>query len=219
MTIPVKQIYSRTGDKETIYLKHVIKNPNITVGDFTNLTTCYGVENTNELEHTIGHLMMAQIEEQIPENLDAYIQSKDGVYFIPSSIYLSVVNAKLRTEMGAERMLAEALEPIRGRYDYVLIDTCPSLGMLTINALAAADEVIITVNPQLLAMMGFLHKKIGDLEWEHATRFYGKKAVLGSEVEKIEIQIENYRDNMSILIEKIETAVSDANKAEREAKK
>ena len=40
------------------------------------------------------------------------------------------------------------------RYDYVLIDTCPSLGMLTINALAAADEVIITVNPQLLAMMG-----------------------------------------------------------------
>lgn len=65
----------------------------------------------------------------------------------------------------------------------------------------------------------FLHKKIGDLEREHATRFYGKKAVLGSEVEKIEIQIENYRDNMSILIEKIEAAVSDANKAEREAKK
>ena len=51
-------------------------------------------------------------------------------------------------------MLAEVLEPIKDRYDYVLIDTCPSLGMLTINALAAADEVIITVNPQLLAMMG-----------------------------------------------------------------
>lgn len=95
-----------------------------------NLTTCYGVENTNELEYTIGHLMMAQIEEQVPESLDAFIQSKDGVDFIPSSIYLSVVDAKLRTEMGAERMLAEVLEPIKGRYDYVLIDTCPSLGML-----------------------------------------------------------------------------------------
>lgn len=92
-----------------------------------NLTTCYGVENTNELEYTIGHLMMAQIEEQVPESLDAFIQSKDGVDFIPSSIYLSVVDAKLRTEMGAERMLAEVLEPIKGRYDYVLIDTCPSL--------------------------------------------------------------------------------------------
>ena len=43
---------------------------------------------------------------------------------------------------------------LRERYDYILIDTCPSLGTLTINALAASDEVIITVNPQLLAMMG-----------------------------------------------------------------
>ena len=51
-------------------------------------------------------------------------------------------------------MLSGILEPLRGRYDYILIDTCPSLGTLTINALAAANEVIITVNPQLLAMMG-----------------------------------------------------------------
>ena len=110
-----------------------------------NLTTCYGVEDTGVLEYTIGHLMMAQIEEEVTESFEDYI---------PSSIYLSVVDAKLRTEMGAERMLAEVLEPLKSRYDYILIDTCPSLGMLTINALAAADEVIITVNPQLLAMMG-----------------------------------------------------------------
>lgn len=46
------------------------------------------------------------------------------------------------------------LEPLKSRYDYILIDIGPSLGMLTINALVAADEVIITVNPQLRAMMG-----------------------------------------------------------------
>ena len=119
-----------------------------------NLSTCYGIENTKDLEYTIGHLLMAQIEEEEPEELEHYIQSKDGVDFIPSSIYLSAVEAKLRTEMGAERMLAEVLAPIRDRYDYVLVDTVPSLGMLTVNALAVADEVIITVNPQLLAMMG-----------------------------------------------------------------
>ncbi len=119
-----------------------------------NLTTCYGVEDTRALEYTIGHLMMAQIEEELPESFEDYIQSREGVDYIPSSIYLSVVDAKLRTEMGAERMLAEVMEPLRSRYDYILIDTCPSLGMLTINALVAADEVIITVNPQLLAMMG-----------------------------------------------------------------
>lgn len=82
------------------------------------------------------------------------IRTSDGVGFIPASIYLSAVDAKLRTEMGAERMLVEVLEPLRNQYDYILIDTCPSLGILTINALAAADEVMITANPQLLAMMG-----------------------------------------------------------------
>ena len=60
--------------------------------------------------------------------------SSDDQSYIPVLQYLSVVDAKLRTEMGAERMLAEVLEPLKSRYDYILIDTCPSLGMLTINA-------------------------------------------------------------------------------------
>ena len=98
-----------------------------------NLTTCYGVEDTGALEYTIGHLMMDQMEEEVPESFEDYIQSREGVDYIPSSIYLSVVDAKLRTEMGAERMLAEVLEPLKSRYDYILIDTCPSLGMLRPN--------------------------------------------------------------------------------------
>ena len=64
----------------------------------------------------------------------------------------------------------------------------------------------------------FIHKKIGDLEWERAIRFYGKKAVLGSDIDKIDMQIENYRDNMVIIIEKIEKEVSEANKIEGEIK-
>jgi chromosome partitioning protein len=51
-------------------------------------------------------------------------------------------------------MLSGILEPLRDKYDAILIDTAPTLGALNINALAASDEVIITVNPQLLAMMG-----------------------------------------------------------------
>lgn len=87
-----------------------------------NLTTCYGIEDTGALEYTIGHLMMALIEEELPEDFEDYIQNREGVDYIPSSIYLSVVDAKLRTEMGAERMLAEVLEPLKSRYDYILID-------------------------------------------------------------------------------------------------
>lgn len=71
-----------------------------------------------------------------------------------SSMMLSAVDSKLRMEMGSEKMLAGILEPLRGLYDYIIVDICPSLGTLTINTLTAADEVIIAVNPQLLAMMG-----------------------------------------------------------------
>lgn len=89
----------------------------------------------------------------MPETVE-YIHNRNGVDFIPSSMVLSAVDSKLRLEMGAEGMLSRILEPLRDSCDFILIDTCPSLGALAINALAAADELIITVNPQLLAMMG-----------------------------------------------------------------
>jgi chromosome partitioning protein len=119
-----------------------------------NLTTCFGVENPADLPVTIGHLMMAQMDDEELPDASEYIMSRNGVDFIPSSMVLSAVDAKLRMEMGAERMLAGILEPIKDRYDYVIIDTPPALGALTINALTAADGAVITVNPQLLAMMG-----------------------------------------------------------------
>lgn len=117
----------------------------------SNLTTCFGVE---DADVTIADLMMSMIEEEGLPKRDEYIRDRNGVDFIPSSIGLSAVEAKLRLEMGTERMLAAILEPLKGDYDYILIDTCPSLGALNINAMAAADDVIVTVNPQLLAMMG-----------------------------------------------------------------
>lgn len=57
----------------------------------------------------------------------------------------------------------------------------------------------------------FIHKKIGDLEWELATIYLGRKAILGSDIEKIEVQLENYRENISILIEKVRDEVQRIN--------
>lgn len=116
-----------------------------------NLTTCFGAE---EGDVTVANLMMNVIEDEELPARSAYIRGRNGVDYIPSSIGLSAVEAKLRLEMGTEKMLAAVLEPLRDDYDYILIDTCPSLGALTINAMAAADEVIVAANPQLLAMMG-----------------------------------------------------------------
>lgn len=111
-----------------------------------NLTTCFGIENPNELQHTVATLMTSMLnDEEIPMK-EEYVITVGKVDLIPSSIQLSVVDANLRLEMGSDRLLANLLETLKPDYDYIIVDTCPSLGTLTINALTAADEVIIPVN-------------------------------------------------------------------------
>lgn len=119
-----------------------------------NLTTCCGVEDPAEISVSIGHLMSLMMDDEELPDASEFIRSREGVDFIPSSMALSAVDSRLRLEMGAEKMLSGILAPLMDQYDYILLDTAPSLGSLTINALTAADGVIITVNPQLLAMMG-----------------------------------------------------------------
>lgn len=89
-----------------------------------NLSTCFGIEDVEDLPVSIGHLMMAQMdEEELPDSSE-YIHSRNGVDFIPSSMVLSAVDSKLRLEMGAEGMLSRILEPLRDLYEYILIDRC-----------------------------------------------------------------------------------------------
>lgn len=95
-----------------------------------NLITCFGVENLSEIEVTIGHLIMAMIENETIPDPEEYICTSDGIVYIPSSIFLSVVDAKLRLELGAEKMLSRILEPLRDRYEVILIDTCLHLEVL-----------------------------------------------------------------------------------------
>ena len=103
---------------------------------------------------TIGHLMISVLEEEDLPEKTRFIWEREGVDFIPAPMMLSAVDAKLRLEMGTGKILSTILDVVKDDYDYVLIDTCQSLGALTINALSVADDVIVTGNPQLLAMMG-----------------------------------------------------------------
>jgi chromosome partitioning protein len=73
-----------------------------------------------------------------------------------SSIDLAGAELALSSMIGRERALQKALLPVRGRYDYVLIDTPPSLGLLTINALTAADSVIVPVQCEYLSLRGLV---------------------------------------------------------------
>ncbi len=79
-----------------------------------------------------------------------------GLDFAPSSIDLSSVELELVNAMSRERILKTFLDDIRGAYDYVLIDCPPSLGMMPINTLSAADSVLIPVQAQYFSMRGLL---------------------------------------------------------------
>jgi chromosome partitioning protein len=73
-----------------------------------------------------------------------------------ASIDLASADMALASQIGRERALQKALEPIRDRYDYILIDTPPSLGLLTINAFVAADGVIVPVQTEYLSLRGLV---------------------------------------------------------------
>lgn len=77
-----------------------------------------------------------------------------GLDAIPSILDLSGAEIELSGEAGREYILRELIEPLRASYDYILIDSPPSLGLLTINALTASDEVIIPLQAQFLAVQG-----------------------------------------------------------------
>ncbi len=82
------------------------------------------------------------------------VSVKDGLDVIPSDIHLAAAELELVDREGREYVLKDILAPLRGEYDYILVDCPPNLGLLTINALTAADEVIIPLQCEFLALRG-----------------------------------------------------------------
>ena len=85
---------------------------------------------------------------------EAVLHHAEGIDVIPSNKLLSGMDMSLFTVEDREKVLKEYLELLEQEYDYILIDCMPSLGMLTINALTAADSVLIPVQPQYYAADG-----------------------------------------------------------------
>ena len=85
---------------------------------------------------------------------EGILHQKEGVDLIPSNIALAGLEVALVNTMNRERMLKQFLEPIKQAYDYVLLDCMPSLGMLTVNALTAADTTLIPVQANYLSAKG-----------------------------------------------------------------
>lgn len=119
-----------------------------------NLTTCFDIGSPNKLPITIGNLMEGQLKLEKAPDSSEYIYHCDGVDLIASNIYLSAVSASMHLEMGSEVFLSNILTPLRDAYDYIIVDTGPKFDNLSINALVAADQLIIPVDPQIFSTNG-----------------------------------------------------------------
>ena len=119
-----------------------------------SLTVSLGISNPDAHDITIASVMQEIIEEGTVSPDFGIIHNKEGVDLLPSNIELSGMETGLVNVMSREFILKEYIRQIGDRYDYILIDCMPSLGMLTVNALVAADSVIIPCQPNYLSTKG-----------------------------------------------------------------
>ena len=119
-----------------------------------SLTICMGYREPDNLELTIVDVIEKIVnEEDIPENF-AIIHHSENVDLLPSNIGLSAAEVSLVNVMSRELVLRDYVEQIKDQYSYIILDCMPSLGVMTVNALACADTVLIPVQAAFLPVKG-----------------------------------------------------------------
>ena len=119
-----------------------------------SLTISLGIKNPDALDVSLATVMDAAIEDRPMDESAGILHHGEGVDILPSNIELSVMETGLFNIMSREYVLRNYVDSVRKNYDYILIDCMPSLGMMTINALVAADSVIIPSQPSFLSTKG-----------------------------------------------------------------
>ena len=119
-----------------------------------SLTISLGYPRPDDLPVTVSD-QMAKVMQDIPIPLkEGILTHEEGVDLMPASIALSGLEVSLVNAMSRESILKQYLEPLKKEYDFIILDCMPSLGMLTVNALAAADQLVVPVQAQYLSAKG-----------------------------------------------------------------
>ena len=119
-----------------------------------NLTMSLGYPRPDDLPISLATIMQDIIDDNPFDVQKGILHHSEGVDLLPSNIELSGLEVRLINAISRECVLTTCINEVKKNYDYVLIDCMPSLGMLTINALAAADSVIIPTQPHYLSAKG-----------------------------------------------------------------
>lgn len=119
-----------------------------------SLTVSLGYPQPDQLPITLSQIMSKLLVDATLQTKEGILRHEEGVDLMPANIELSGMEVSLVNAMSREKVLKQYLDDIKRDYDYILLDCMPSLGMLTINALAAADSVLIPVQAQYLPAKG-----------------------------------------------------------------
>ena len=119
-----------------------------------SLTASMGYAEPDTLSFTITNIMMGIINDEPLNWEDGVLHHEEGVDLIPANIELSGLEVSLSSVMSREMILKEFIDQLRECYDVIILDCMPSLGIMTINALVAADEVLIPVCAAYLPALG-----------------------------------------------------------------
>jgi chromosome partitioning protein len=117
-------------------------------------TVSLGVAEPDKLAVTLATVMQNIIMEREIDPVDGIISHDEGMSLMPSNNGLAGMEITLAPIIGRETVLRQYIDKVRNLYDYILIDTAPTLDLLAVNALAAADSVIIPVAPKFLDAKG-----------------------------------------------------------------
>ena len=119
-----------------------------------NLTDSLGYHEPDELDISLATVMDSMINDEPIEDCMGILHHEENIDLMPGNIELSGLEAILVNVMNRERVLQQYINLVKDKYDYILIDCMPSLGMMTINVLACADSVLIPVQATYLPSKG-----------------------------------------------------------------
>lgn len=119
-----------------------------------SLTEALGYQEPDALEITVATIMERVLNEERFILTDGILHHEEGVDLLPANIELAGVETSLIGIMSSESILKEYIEMVESSYDYIIVDCSPNLGQLTLNALVAADDVIIPVQAAYLPAKG-----------------------------------------------------------------
>ena len=119
-----------------------------------NLTSSLGIDNADELDNTLASFVEREINEKQIAPDEYILHNDEGVDIMPCNIKLAGMDYMMMNAMSREHLLDAFVMSVRDKYDFIIIDCSPSLNLMTINVLTAADSVIIPVEASYLSMAG-----------------------------------------------------------------